>query len=386
MIDNEILDQALSKKNKEIEALRRQLDDTKKSYDMKVKNLMNSINGLKTENQTLSNSTKDNVRVNLIKQLKTENTDKEKVITLLRKMIDDDERVDTYLLKEFAKLGDQHIPTYEELKIKIRQLEAEIVSLKFNKRGGGKGKSDGGFEDSQAASKMKADILIYEDNIASLQNENTRLKENNEKLERLQTEMYDRLKKYNQEIGEMKSIYDTVKENLEEEHKLQLQETVDRADGAEKENIKLREKIRELIKIGEENAKQNIERIKKANAENDILKRLLESKKQEISIIVEELDKYKEHLDVKDGKVLMGQIKKERQRVELTENNKDYEEKVKFMDKLMKQKDYQLELMKKSLEDKDEMILEKDMEIDLINNKLQELEQIAIQNYIKNKK
>jgi hypothetical protein len=366
MLDNEILDQALVKKNKEIERLTKSIDEVKKGYEVKIKNLMNSINSLKSQNQELNNNTKDNVRVTQIKSLKQEIADKEKVILLLRRLIDDEERVDKYLLKEFAKLGDQRFSTYEEQKIKIKQLEAELVQLKFKK-----GKPIDEVE------RDKAQMKGLEDNVSTLQSDNEKLKETNEKLIKMQNELLDKLKSYNQEIGEMKSIYETIKYNLEEEHKLKILELTDRAEQSERENIKLKEKIRELIQIGENSKKDTIERIKKQQAENDIFKRLLESKKQEVNILVDELAKYKSMIDNKETKPSM--------KIDLGLNEKkESEQKLAFLEKLIKQKDHQIEQLRTALTDKDQLIAEKDLEIELINNKLLELEEIAINNYNSN--
>ncbi len=89
--------------------------------------------------------------------------------------------------------------------------------------------------------------------------------------------------------------------------------------------------------------------------------------------MVDEINKYKSYFDNKETKYIK------------IDNsvNKELEQKVIFLEKLVKQKEYQIEQMRNSLNDKDTLINEKDMEIDLINNKLVELEQIAIHNYNK---
>jgi hypothetical protein len=89
--------------------------------------------------------------------------------------------------------------------------------------------------------------------------------------------------------------------------------------------------------------------------------------------LVDEINKYKSYFDNKETKYIK------------IDNsvNKELEQKVIFLEKLVKQKEYQIEQMRNSLNDKDTLINEKDMEIDLINNKLVELEQIAIHNYNK---
>ena len=91
---------------------------------------MSSITQLKAEKNELETSSKDNVRVNIINNMKNELKDKEIVINILRKLIGDEEKVDKLILKEFGKQGEFRMPSFEDMKIKIRQLEGEIVTLK----------------------------------------------------------------------------------------------------------------------------------------------------------------------------------------------------------------------------------------------------------------
>ena len=86
MLTANVLDSALSKKNKELERLQKSLEDQKKSYDAKIKNLMGSINALKAEAQKYEDESKDNVRVGIIKKLNNDIKDQEKVIVLIRKL------------------------------------------------------------------------------------------------------------------------------------------------------------------------------------------------------------------------------------------------------------------------------------------------------------
>jgi len=49
--------------------------DMKKNFETKIKNLMNSINQLKSEKNQIKSSTKENIRVNIINKLKEERAD-----------------------------------------------------------------------------------------------------------------------------------------------------------------------------------------------------------------------------------------------------------------------------------------------------------------------
>ena len=61
MLETKILDEALQKKNKEIDRITSQLEDTKKNSEAKIKNLMNAINNLKKQNQNCSIENSNNV-------------------------------------------------------------------------------------------------------------------------------------------------------------------------------------------------------------------------------------------------------------------------------------------------------------------------------------
>jgi len=393
MLESKILDEALQKKNKGIEKLANQLEETKKNYEAKIKNYMNAINNLKTQNQNLESTAKDNVRVSIINKLKEERKDQENVIELLRKLIADEDRVDRYLLKEFEKKGGGRIPTYEELKMKIKQLESEIVSLKYKQVTSKKNKSaiSSVIQDLQpeipedenqsiTVQKLKEQIINYEEKIKNQMEEIQILTSAKEKMEKMQNELFDKLKSYNKEIGEIKSIYDVIKKNLDEESNMKITDLMNKLGKAEDENTKLKEKIKELIEISEGNNRENLQKIKKLNSENEVLKRLLESKKQEIEVILDELAKYQAQLEKEDTRIVGKNKKNEVEKDSMKRKIFEHEEKIKFLEKLIKQKDYQLELYKKSLSDKDEVILENEQEIEMLQTKLKELEQIIIDN------
>ena len=65
MLDQQILDEALSKKNKEFENLKTQYNEMKRTYETKIKNLMNSISTIKSEKDMIENNNKDNKPIEL---------------------------------------------------------------------------------------------------------------------------------------------------------------------------------------------------------------------------------------------------------------------------------------------------------------------------------
>src|SRR5690606_3279537 len=100
-----------------------------------------------------------------------------------------------------------------------------------------------------------------------------------------------------------------------------------------------KEKIKELIEISENQNRDHLDRLKKLNSENEILKRLLESKKQEISVVMDELSKYQTHFDKLDNKEVVKNKRVEKEKEEIKRKIIETEEKIKFLEKMMKQKD-----------------------------------------------
>lgn len=444
MLDQQILDEALTKKNKEYENLKNQHFEMKKNYEAKIKNLMNSINLLKSEKTMIETNTKDNIRVNIINKLKEERADQELIISLLRKLIGDEDKIDKYLTKEFSKKGAQRAQTYEELKIKIKQLEAEIVSLKFknltskkpnnnnntmgesycdaendnlnfNSYSESKLKSANNYSSNKRhksgkidfakiesdeiielkmAEKFKFEITKYEEKIQNLEKENTLLKIAKDKMEKSQNELFEKLKNYNEEIGELKSIYDTIKKNLEDECNTKVNDAMKIINVKEAENAKLKEKINEMIEICERQNKENLDSIKRLNSENELLRRLLEAKKYEIGVLASEIKNYQIQLDNNrssfaggsgdNTKDLMRIRNIEKEKEELKKTNAVNEEKIKHLDSVIKQKEFLLESLHNSIEDKEKVLREKEQEIDLLNEKMQEMEIIMMKNYVKN--
>lgn len=434
MLDQQVLDEALTKKNKEFENLKHQYNEMKLSFEKKIKNLMNSISQIKAEKDMIENNNKDNVRVDIIKKLREERKDQEIIITLLRKLISDEDRVDKYLAKEFSKRGAMtlRIMTYEEQKIKIKQLESDIISLKFKSIKEKSPKvSDEKFEDGKTvekrqysntvinanftnyskttskrkevdftkietdeiiefkmAEKFKTEIANYDEKISNLNRENYLLKIAKEKMEISQNELFEKLQNYNTELGELKSIYDSIKNKLEAECKQKVDDALKRIEKSQEENNKLKEKINEMIEICERQNKDNFETIKRLNNENDLFKKLLDTKKYEIQVLTEEIKNYQREIDKSkyggDANTLLKIRNIEKEREDLRKRNNVYEEEIKHLDSVISQKEFLLSKLHTSIEEKEDTLREKEMEIDLINGKLQDLEIIMMKNYVKN--
>ena len=142
MINEEILDKALLKKNKEIDLLNERNERMKQEMKSQKKNLMNSIATLQKKVDQFELESHSDKRVEIINKLRNERKDQETTILLLRKYIlnmtgDDKEeemkKIDKYLISKFKeKNGEQRFISYEELKIKYDELEKNYMTLKKN--------------------------------------------------------------------------------------------------------------------------------------------------------------------------------------------------------------------------------------------------------------
>ena len=140
MINEEILDKALLKKNKEIDLLNERNERMKQEMKSQKKNLMNSIATLQKKVDQFELESHSDKRVEIINKLRNERKDQETTILLLRKYIlnmagDDKEeemkKIDKYLISKFKeKNGEQRFISYEELKIKYDELEKNYMTLK----------------------------------------------------------------------------------------------------------------------------------------------------------------------------------------------------------------------------------------------------------------
>ena len=145
MLDKDVLDQALIKKDKEIELLNERNERMKIEFNAQKKNLMNSIEELKKKSKKLEDESKNEKRVQIINKLREERKDQEQTILLLRKYIlnlarenkeEEEIKLNKYLIEnKKKKYGEQRYISYEELKIKYDELEKNYASLKKLKGG-----------------------------------------------------------------------------------------------------------------------------------------------------------------------------------------------------------------------------------------------------------
>ena len=396
MLEDEILDQTLQKKNREIATLKQKNEDLKQEYDAKIKNLMGSITSLKTKNENLEKESHENVRVDIIKRLKEERKNQELVISLLRKYINNDGEVDKYLIKEFKKNGEQRFLTYEELHIKYKNILNEYKKLKLGLKDTNykKTKKNSTLYDSTKKSrkslqgiddmtlqlkvveKFKDQIEEYDEKIDKLQTENEELKLQKSKMENMQNQVFEKLKKYTEETSNMKNMYDIIKKDIQEDSFTKINDLNLKLNKSEEENKKLKERIYELINIGENAQKSERDRLIKVQRDNDIYAKLLDTKKKEIEIYKEELEKFRGNLEKLDGRDTKKIKKLENQNDLITKNKNELEANVNNLNNIIEQKDNQINNLKNTIEALSEQNKIKDEEITLLNEKIKEFEDI----------
>ena len=396
MLEDEILDQTLQKKNREIATLKQKNEDLKQEYDAKIKNLMGSITSLKTKNENLEKESHENVRVDIIKRLKEERKNQESVISLLRKYINNDGEVDKYLIKEFKKNGEQRFLTYEELHIKYKNILNEYKKLKLGLKDTNykKTKKNSTLYDSTKKSrkslqgiddmtlqlkvveKFKDQIEEYDEKIDKLQTENEELKLQKSKMENMQNQVFEKLKKYTEETSNMKNMYDIIKKDIQEDSFTKINDLNLKLNKSEEENKKLKERIYELINIGENAQKTERDRLIKVQRDNDIYAKLLDTKKKEIEIYKEELEKFRGNLEKLDGRDTKKIKKLENQNDLITKNKNELEANINNLNNIIEQKDNQINNLKNTIEALSEQNKIKDEEITLLNEKIKEFEDI----------
>ena len=385
----EILNETLFKKNKELKAMQKLNEDTKREYEEKIKNLEGSISTLKKQNAEINAQSQDNKRIEIIQRLKNERKEQELIITLIRKMINKEKDVNAFLQKEFIKGGDQRKLSYEELKIKIKEKEDELRALKINnnntinlltqsKKDNNKKKVTDTFLQEKIIEKFKDQINDYDQQINDLEEENRALKKSKKEMENAQKELYEKMKEYNNEVDEMNMKYNMIKDEVKQSSTEQINKLHLNMEKLKEDNQKYKKRILELISIGEKNEKQDIDRLSKINRDLDIYTKLLETKNQEIEDYKKELNELKDDLQNIDSKQLLKVRRLENQANELNKDNFDLEVNIQNLNNVIQQKDNQIKNLKNTQEALTEEIQIKEQEIILLNSRIAEFENLLM--------
>ena len=386
----EILNETLYKKNKELESIKKLNEEIKREYDEKIKNLEGSIATLKKQNAEMYAQAQDNKRIEIIEKIKSERKEQEQIITLIRKMINNNKDVNLYLTKEFfTKNGDNRKLSYEELKIKIKEKEDELKKLKAktntmsmtllsqNKKGKDKkNKVTDTFLQQKIIEKFKDQINDYDEQINELQEENESLKKSKKEMEDAQNELLEKMKDYNEEVDQMQIKYNLIKDDVKKTATEKINNLNSTIEKLKIDNSKYKKRIVELINKGEKNEQQDKDKLSKMNRDYDIYVKLLQTKEQEIEDYKKELDELKNEIENIDSNELLKITKLENQANELNKDKFNLEADVKNLNNVIQQKDNQIKNLKNTQNALTEEIQIKAQEIILLNEKIAEFEEL----------
>jgi len=398
MLNEDVLNQALVKKNKEVDLLNERNERMKNEFNAQKKNLMNSISTLQKKLEKIETESHSDKRVEIINKLREERKDQQQTILLLRKYIlnsakEDKEaeelKLNKYLIEyRKEKYGEQRYISYEELKIQLDELEKKYQILKKSK--GGAPTSTRSYMNPKektkkipeseiqllVVKKFKNQLNEYDIKIKNLENENNILKKQKEEMENKQKEMIDRFKNFNEEMTKMKSLYNDIEQELKTDAYAKVNELNLKLAKSEQENNNLKERIEELIKIGEESKINEQNELNKIKNENDIYKNLLLKNKEEIRVYKEELENFRGEINKIDSRGLVKLKKLENEKDEILRDKNDMQIKMDNFGEIIKNKDYQISNLKNNIEALKEQLKEKDEEIEMLKSKIEEFERI----------
>ena len=403
MLNEGILDQALIKKNKEVDLLNERNERMKNEFNAQKKNLMNSITTLQKKMEKIEAETHNDKRVQIINKLRDERKDQEQTILLLRKYIlgnaqnqeEEELKLNKYIIQfRKEKFGEQRYISYEELKIKYDELEKKYMALRKQK-GSGPVSSRGYMGSKEKKKKIpeseiqqlvvkqfKAQLDQYDLKIRSLENDNDFLKKQKEEMENKQKEMIDKFKDFNEEMTKMKSIYNEMQQELEKDAFEKVNELKIKLAKSSQENNKLKERIEELISIGEESKKNELIELNRVKNENEIYKNVLNKNKEEIRVYKEELENFRGEINKIDSKGLVKLKKIEKEKDEILREKNDLQIKMDNFGDIIKNKENQILNLKNNIEAFKEQLKEKDEEIGMLKGKIEEFERIIKNNKI----
>ena len=387
----EILNETLYKKNKELQTIKKLNEDVKREYDEKIKNLEGSISTLKKQNAEMYAQSQDNKRIEIIEKLKSERKEQEQIITLIRKMINNEKDINSYLSKEcFTKNGENRKLSYEELKIKIKEKEEELKKLKSNnnitsmsllstkkkKENDNKNKVTDTYLQQKIIEKFKDQINDYDEQINELQEENESLKKSKKEMEDAQNDLLEKMREYNEEVDQMQIKYNMIKDDVKKTSTEKINNLNSTIEKLKIDNSKYKKRIVELINKGEKNEQQDKDKLSKMNRDYDIYSKLLETKIQEIEDYRKELDELKEDIKNIGTNELLKISRLENQANELNKDKFSLEADIKNLNNVIQQKDNQIKNLKNTQSALTEEIEIKAQEIILLNEKIAEFEEL----------
>ena len=393
MIDSEVFDRTLSQRNDEIDSLKRRYESMVDEYEIKVHKLMESINNLKEKNAELEELSHENKKVEVIKNLRNEKKDQDLVISLLRKYVQNDSKIDKYLMKEYKKSNESKYISYDELNQKYKNLENTIKKLKLQipdektikKKGTKKRRSSIYMNDDAAIQlkvneKFKEQIKDYDNKINQLRYENEKLILQKQKMQDLHNKLLEKLKNYNNEAGEMNSVYNEIKKDLRDESDGIINDLKINIGIMEIENEKLKNRIFELLNIGDSSKKEDRDKILNLTKEIDIVRKELDNKKEEAEVYKEQLINIKKELGKLDSRENKKYNKLNDEMKNINLNKDKLKSNINKLKNTVNEKNEEIQNLREKNDELTEVLEIKEQEIELLNQKIGEFEEIFIKN------
>ena len=401
MLDSDVFNRTLSQRNDEIDTLKRKYEETVNKNETKVFKLMETIKELKEKNATLEDLSHENKKVEVIKSLRNEKKDQDLVISLLRKYVHNDAKIDKYLMNEYKKSNETKYISYDELSQKYKILDNTIKKIKLNipnektikKKGTStinKRRRSSIYMDDDAAiqlkvnEKFKEQINEYENQIQLLQIENDKLIKAKEKMQDLHNKLLQKLRNYNKESDKMNSVYNIIKKDLKDESDNIINDLNINISIIEKENEKLKDRIYELLNIGDNWKKEDNEKIINLRKQIDNVRKDLDIKKGEALVYKEELEKFKKEFGKHDTLQEKKYSKINNEMDNINKNKDSLKKDIKKLKNIVKEKNEEIQNLRSKNDELTEDLEIKDKEIDLLNEKINEFENIFIINRKKN--
>jgi chromosome segregation ATPase len=199
-------------------------------------------------------------------------------------------------------------------------------------------------------------------------------------MENVQKEMFDKFKNYNEEMTEMKSMYDVIKQNLQKDAVSKINEANLKIARYQQESDKQKQRIEELIKIGEEKSIKNQKDLDKLKQEKEVYIHLLNKNKEEIKVYKEELENFRGEMNKIDSRGLVKLKKLETEKDDILRDKNELEINMGNLNDNLKHKDNQINNLKNNIEALKEQLNEKDKEIEMLKGKIEEFEKIIKNN------
>ena len=228
--------------------------------------------------------------------------------------------------------------------------------------------------------KFKEQIKDYDNKINQLRYENDKLILQKEKMQDLQNKLLEKLKNYNNEAGEMNSVYNGIKKDLRDESDSIINDLKVNIGIMEIENEKLKNRIFELLNIGDSSKKEDRDKILNLTKEIDIVRKELDNKKEEAEVYKEQLINIKKELGKLDSRENKKYNKLNDEMKNINLNKDKLKSNINKLKNTVNEKNEEIQNLREKNDELTEVLEIKEQEIELLNQKIGEFEDIFIKN------